>query len=49
MEMEYSAWMDRMYSNDTGELSLYDNEKLEAWVEHYSWLLNVNLIGLLKR
>ena len=27
--------------NDTGELSLCDDKKSEAWVEHYSRLLNV--------
>ena len=27
--------------NDTGELSLSDDEKMKALVEHYAWLLNV--------
>ena len=32
---------DKCIWNDTGELSLCDNKKLEAWIEHYSRLLNV--------
>ena len=27
--------------NDAGELSLSDDDKMKAWVEHYSRLLNV--------
>ena len=27
--------------NDAGELSLSDDDKMKAWVEHYSILLNV--------
>ena len=27
--------------NDSGELSLSDDDKMKAWVEHYSRLLNV--------
>ena len=27
--------------NDAGELSLSDEEKMKAWVEHYARLLNV--------
>ena len=29
--------------NDAGELSLSDEEKMKAWVEHYARLLNVEL------
>ena len=29
--------------NDTGELSLSDDDKMKAWVEHYSRLLKVEL------
>ena len=29
--------------NDTGELSLSDDDKMKAWLEHYSRLLKVEL------
>ena len=32
---------DKCIRNNAGELSLSDGKKLEAWVEHYSRLLNV--------
>ena len=32
---------DKCIRNDAGELSLFDSKQLEAWVEHYSRLLNV--------
>ena len=32
---------EKCIKNDAGELSLSDDEKLKAWVEHYSRLLNV--------
>ena len=48
MEMKHSSWMDRPIQDsekciqtDVGELSLSDSKKLEALVEHYSLLLNV--------
>ena len=28
--------------NDAGELSLSDDDKMKAWVEHYSRLLNLD-------
>ena len=34
---------DKCIRNDTGELSLCEEKKLEAWVEHYSILLNVDI------
>ena len=32
---------DKCIRNDAGELSPSDSKKLEAWVEHYSRVLNV--------
>ena len=27
--------------NDAGEMSMSNDSKLKAWLEHYRWLLNV--------
>ena len=32
---------ERCIKNDAGELSLSDEEKMNAWVEHYTRLLHV--------
>ena len=39
--MNHDVICDKCVKNDDGELSLSDKQKMKAWVEHYSRLLNV--------
>ena len=38
---------DKPVKNDTGEMSISEEAKQNAWAEHYERLLNVNLTGTL--